>query len=257
LGRLDNKVAIITAAGSGMGQASARLFAQEGAKVVVADIDPSKGQGTVKMIKEARGEATFIKADVTKIADMERMVKTTVDTYGKLNILFNHAGLPCAFKLDVSEDEWNHCLDANAKGAFFATKFAVAEMRKAGSSSIIFTSSVAGVVGSAFSPIYSLAKGGIVNLTRALALLLAPDNIRVNCICPGGVDTPMTPKFAALPGTPPEEIEAKRQQFLKSIPLGRRAVPEEVAYAALFLASDESSFITGVTLPVDGGLLAR
>jgi NAD(P)-dependent dehydrogenase (short-subunit alcohol dehydrogenase family) len=256
VGRLKDKVALITAAGSGIGQASARLFAQEGASVVVADIDPNKGQTTVKLIEEAGGEATFVKADVAEVSDMEKMVKASVDGYGKLNVLFNNAGVPGAFKLEgVSEEEWRTCMDINTKGAFFATKYAVPAMRKAGGGSIIFTASTAGLFGSAFSPVYSLAKGGIVNLTRALALLLAPDNIRVNSICPSLADTPMGPLFMG-PGTA-EEKAATQQLFLKTVPMGRMARAEEIGYAALFLASDEASFITGAALPVDGGFTAR
>lgn len=253
MGRLDNKVAIITGSGSGIGQASARLFAQEGAKVVVADIDPAKGQNTVKLIKDAGGDATFVIADVTNMADMEKIVKTAVDTYGKLNILFNHAGSAGPMGLEgVSEEEWRACLDVNTKGAFFITKFAVPEMRKAGGGSIIFTASGGGIRGSAFSPAYSLAKGGIVALSRSLALVLVGDDIRVNCICPGLVDTPMLPEFYG-PGTL-EEKQPKMQQAVKAIPLGRLAQPEEIATVALFLASDEASYVTGTTLPVDGGL---
>ena len=256
MGRLDNKVALITAAGSGMGQASAQLFAQEGAKVVVDDIDASKGQETVKLIKEAGGDAILVTGDVTRIDDMKMMVKAAVDTYGKLNILFNHAGRPCAAKLEeVSEDDWQACIDVNTKGAFFITKFAVPEIRKAGGGSIIFTSSIAGLVGSPSSPLYCLVKGGIVNMTRSLALLLAPDNIRVNCICPGGVLTPMSWDF--LPPGTREEKQAILEQWPKTLPLGRWGKPEEVGYAALFLASDEASFITGVALPVDSGYTAR
>jgi NAD(P)-dependent dehydrogenase (short-subunit alcohol dehydrogenase family) len=256
MSRLKDKVAIITAAGSGMGRASALLFAQEGAKVVVSDIDRSRGQETVKHIKEAGGEATFVQADVSKVLDMERMVKASVDTYGKLNILYNHAGMPGAFKLEgVSEEEWQTSIEVNAKGSFFATKYAVPEMRKIGVGSVIFTASTAGLVGSSYSPVYSFAKGGIVNMTKSLALLLAPDNIRVNCICPGMTDTPMTLGFMG-PGTD-EEKEERRSLFLKTVPLGRMARPEEMAYATLFLASDESSFVTGIALPVDGGWTAR
>jgi NAD(P)-dependent dehydrogenase (short-subunit alcohol dehydrogenase family) len=257
MARLENKVALITAAGSGIGRASALLFAQEGAKVVVTDIDPNKGQETVNLIKKYGGESIFVKADASKVSDMENMVKVAVGTYGKLNILFNNAGMPGAFKLDgVSEKEWQACVEVNTKGAFFATKYAVPELRKAGGGAVIFTASTAGLVGSSFSPVYSLAKGGIVNLTRAFALLLAPDNIRVNCVCPALVDTPMAPGFMG-PGTA-EEKAATQMMFLKNaVPLGRMARAEEVGHAVLFLASDEASFITGAALPVDGGMTAR
>lgn len=255
MGKLDNKVALITGAGSGMGQASACLFAREGAKVVAADIDVNKGEETVKLIKEAGGEAISVEADVTKMADMEKMVKTTVDTYGKLNVLFNHAGMPGPFMLEeVSEDEYRTCLDVNTKGSFFITKLAVPEIRKAGGGSIIFTASTAGLMGARFSPTYSLAKGGLVVFAKGLALLLAPDNIRVNCICPGLIDTPMALGFMG-PGTQ-EKKENTRDMFVQRIPMGRMGRPEEIANTALFLASDEASYITGVALPVDGGLVA-
>ena len=255
--RLKDKVAIVTAAGSGIGRASAILFAQEGAKVIISDIDPNKGEDTVKTIKQSGGEAFFVKADASKVSDMKEMINICVKTYGKLNILYNNAGIPGAFKLEgVSEEDWQKCIDLNTKGAFFATKFAVPEMRKTGGGSVIFTASVAGLVGSSFSPVYSLAKGGIVNLTRALALLLAPENIRVNCVCPGLVDTPMAPGFMG-PGTS-EEKQATQEVFLKNIvPMGRLARPEEVGMAVLFLASEEASFVTGTALPVDGGHVAR
>jgi len=256
MGRLENKVALITAAGSGMGRASAVLFAREGAKVVVDDIDEDKGQEVVNLIRQSQGEAVFVRGDITRLEDMEMMVKTALDTYGKLDILFNHAGAPGPFKLeDVTEKDWQRCIDLNTKGAFFLTKLAVPEIRKAGGGSILFTSSIAGLVGSPTSPLYCMVKGGIVNMARSLALLLAPDNIRVNCICPGGVFTPMSPEF--LPPGTAEEKKAMLDQWVKTLPLGRWGEPEEIAHAALFLVSDESSFITGVALPVDAGYTAR
>jgi len=258
MGRLDGKVAIVTGAGSGIGEASAKLFAKENAKVVVADIDPAKGQRVVKEIKDAGGDSTFIQVDVTKVSNMERMIKTTVQTYGKINILYNNAGMagPKGVE-DVAEDEWEQCIKINMLGGFFATKFAVPEMRKAGGGSILFTSSLAGIVGSKFSPTYSSAKGGIVLLTKSLALALAKDNIRVNCICPSLVSTPMAPDFVrSSPDEDKSVTEATIQRYLSSVPMGRLAQPQEVAYAALFLVSDEASFITGAALPVDGGTTA-
>ena len=258
MGRLDGKVSIITAAGSGMGEAAAKLFAKEGAKVVVADIAPAKGQRVTKEIRDAGGDAIFIEVDVSKVSDMERMVKTTVQTYGKLNILYNHAGMPGPKGIeDVTEEEWEQCNKVNMLGGFFATKFAIPEMRKAGSGSILFTASTAGIIGSRYSPTYSAAKGSIVLLTKSLALALAKDNIRVNCICPTLTDTPMGPDFVrAKPDEDWATTEAAIERFITTIPLGRLAEPQEVAYAALFLASDEASFITGIFLPVDGGATA-
>jgi len=258
MARLDGKVSIITGAGSGMGEATAKLFSKEGAKVVVADIDPVKGQRVAKEIKDAGGDAIFIEVDVSKVSDMEKMVKTTVETYGKLSILYNHAGIPGPKGVeDVTEEEWEQCIKVNILGSFFATKFAIPEMRKAGGGSILFTASTAGIIGSRFSPTYSSAKGAIVLLTKSLALKLATDNIRVNCICPSLADTPMGPDFVrAKPDEDWATTEATMKRFLTTIPMGRLVKPQEIAYAALFLASDEASFITGIFLPVDGGATA-
>jgi NAD(P)-dependent dehydrogenase (short-subunit alcohol dehydrogenase family) len=258
MGRLDGKVSIITAAGSGMGEAAAKLFAKEGAKVVVADIAPAKGQRVTKEIRDAGGDAIFIEVDVSKASDMERMVKTTVQTYGKLNILYNHAGMPGPKGIeDVTEEEWEQCNKVNMLGGFFASKFAIPEMRKAGGGSILFTASTAGIIGSRYSPTYSAAKGSIVLLTKSLALALARDNIRVNCICPTLANTPMGPDFVrAEPDEDWATTEVGIKRFITTIPLGRMVEPQEVAYAALFLASDEASFITGIFLPVDGGATA-
>jgi len=257
MGRLEGKVAIVTGGASGIGRASALLFAQEGAEVVVADIDKIKGQESAKLINEAGGVATFAETDVSKLTDIEGMIKLTVATYGKLNILFNNAGQPGPWQVqEVTEQEYHDCLDVNTKGAFFATKYAIPEMRNAGGGSIIFTSSISGLRGSFGSPVYSLAKGGLVTMAMSLALLLGSDNIRVNCICAGTVETPMSRRFFGPKS--PEEIERVRGQFIKAIPLGGRiGNPYEIAYAALFLASDEASYITGIALPVDGGLTAR
>ena len=257
--RLAGKVSIITGAGSGIGEATAKLFSKEGAKVVVADIDPVKGQQVVTEIKNAGGDAIFIEADVSKVSDMEKMVKTTVSTYGKLNILYNHAGIPGPKGIeDVTEEEWEQCIKANMLGSFFATKFAIPEMRMVGGGSVLFTASTAGIVGSRFSPTYSSAKGALVLLTKSLALRLAKDNIRVNCICPSLADTPMGPDFVrAKPDEDRATTETTIERFLTAaIPMGRLVKPQEIAYAALFLASDEASFITGIFLPVDGGATA-
>jgi len=252
--RLEDRVAVITGAGSGMGRASAQLFAKEGAKVVVADIDPAGGQETVELIKDAGGEATFVQVDVSKVSDLERMIKTAVETYGKLDILYNHAGIPGPGGIEeVDEESWGKAMDTNLKGGFFATKFAIPEMRKTGGGSILFTSSVSGLVGSPLSPQYSAGKGGVVMLAKALAVALGADNIRVNCICPGATDTPMLPQFFGRVPDP----DAAGQTYINSLPIKRWGKPEDIAYAALFLASDESSYITGVALPVDGGYIAR
>ena len=252
---------VITGSGSGIGRAAACLFAKEGAKVVVAELDPACGQETVRLIKEAKNEATFVQVDVSNLADLERMIMVAVETYGKLNILYNNAGIPGFAGIEeIQVEQWDRTMDIIAKAGFFGVKFAIPEMRKVGGGSIIFTSSTAGLVGSTSSPIYSAAKGALVAMTRALAIRLAPENIRVNCICPGPIDTPLLQHFLEQPFSQRERARSKSEVYkdlVSGIILGRLGKPEEVAYAALFLASDESSFITGIALPVDGGFTAR
>jgi NAD(P)-dependent dehydrogenase (short-subunit alcohol dehydrogenase family) len=256
--RLKDKVAIITAAGSGTGRAGAIIFAREGAKVVVGDIDPKAGGETVKRVKENGGEATFVQIDVGKVADMQRLIDGTVKNYGKLNILWNHAGVPGPGIIeDTEEAEFDLAMNINIKGGFFAAKFAIPHMKKAGNGSIIFTSSVSGMRASRWSPSYSLAKGGLVTLTLSLAVYLGPHGIRTNCICPGGIDSPMLRVFADRKGSlSSEAVNDSIKNTAKRNPTGRLATPEDIANAALYLASDEASFVNGVILPVDGGLSA-
>lgn len=254
--RLEGKVAVITASGSGMGRASARLMAQEGAKVVVADLNPAAGKETVKLIKDAGGEATFVQVDVSRVTDLQRMIKTAVDTYGKLDVLYNHAGTPGPAGIEgVEKEAWEREVAVNLGSGFFGTKYAIPEMRKSGGGSVIFTASTSGMVGSPSSPVYGALKGGVVNLTRSLAVRLGPDNIRVNCICPGATDTPMLMQFFGRPGIKDPEGTAKA--FVGSLPISRIGKPEDVGWTAVFLASDESSYITGAIIPVDGGYTAR
>ena len=257
--RLKGKVAVITAAGSGTGRAAAVIFAREGAKVIVADIAPQAGEETVRLVKEGGGEATFVQMDAGKVADMRRLIDTTVEKYGTLNILWNHAGIPGPGTLEDTEEEaFDRAQAILTKGGFFATKFAVPHMKKAGGGSIIFTSSVSGIRGSPWSPSYSMAKGGLVTLTMSLALALARHNIRVNCICPGPIDSPMLRVFIDRAGKlKGEEFERALINTAKATPLRRLARPEDIAYAGLFLACDEASFVTGANLVVDGGLSAR
>ncbi len=257
--KLKDKVAIITAAGSGTGRAGAVLFAREGAKVVVGDIDAKGGEETVKLVKQAGGQAIFVPVDCGKVADMANLVDKTIKTYGHLNILWNHAGTPGPGTLATTEEEaFDRSMAINVKGCFFACKFAVPHMKKSGPGAILFTSSVAGLRGSPRSPSYSLAKGGLITLTMSLAIDLAPDNIRVNCICPGSIDSPMIRVFIDRTGTlKGEAMEKAVQVNAKNAPMGRMATPEEVAKLALFLASDDSSFITGGAFPIDGGKIAK
>lgn len=252
--KLVGKVAVVSGAGSGIGQAAACLYAKNGAKVVVAVRTLSKGEETVRLIKEAGGEAILVHTDVNKLADLQNMIKTAVDSYGRLDILFSNAGVPAPGGLDeVTEEAWDQAVDVNLKSCFFSAKYAVAEMRKTGGGAIVFDSSISGIVGSPMSPVYSATKGGIVTLTKSLALLLASDNIRVNCVCPGPIDT----IFARQAWDRAPDPDAARRGNVSGVALGRMGSPEEVANAVLFLSSNDSSYITGTAMPVDGGYLAR
>jgi NAD(P)-dependent dehydrogenase (short-subunit alcohol dehydrogenase family) len=247
---LKDKVAIITGAGSGIGRASAVLFAKEGAKVVVVDVVRRGGLETVEIIGNNSGEATFVETDVSKASEVEKTIKATVEKYGKLDILFNNAGINLEKRaVDTTEEELDRVIDINLKGVFLCSKYAIPEMIRNGGGVIINTASIIGLVGQDHESAYCASKGGVVLLTKAMAIDYGPSNIRVNCICPGGIETPTHYAFLATLADPKRE----KQEILKKIPLGRMGQPEDVARAALFLASDESSYITGIALPVDGG----
>jgi NAD(P)-dependent dehydrogenase (short-subunit alcohol dehydrogenase family) len=247
--RLAGKVAIITGAASGLGRASAKLFAEQGASVVVADRDGAGGLETVTQIRDTGGQAEFIETDVAVADDVDAMVAKAVTCFGKLDVLFNNAGIAIRKPVaDLSEDEWDRCIDTNLKGVFLGSKSAIPEMIRGGGGSIINTASIYGVVGGRTRAAYSASKGGIVNLTRSMALDYASQNIRVNCICPGFVETPLLKKIL---GT-----EAEFQALVDMHPMGRLGRPIETAYAAVYLASDEAAFTTGIALPVDGGYTA-
>lgn len=251
--KLDGKVAIITGAGSGIGRATAILFAREGARVIVADWVAAAGEETVAEIKANRGEASFVQVDVSKAAEVEEMVRLTVEMYGRLDILFNNAGLTLPARItETSEEVWQKSLDVNLKGVMLGCKYAIPEMQKIGGGSIINTASMLGLVASPGQAPYCAAKGGVVLLTKQVAIDYARNNIRVNCICPSEVDTPMHRKFIEESPDP----EATKKRLLERIPLNRVAQPEEIASVALFLASVDSAYVTGAALPVDGGLTA-
>jgi cyclopentanol dehydrogenase len=249
MGRLDGKVAIITGAAMGQGEAEAKLFASEGAKVVVTDIAVEEGQAVVEAIKAAGGDAIFIKHDVANEEEWKNVIKTTVDTYGKLNILVNNAGiLDLAGLEETSNELWDRTMDVNLKGPFYGCKYAVPEMRKVGGGSVINISSIYGLIGSGGSTAYQSSKGALRIMTKTLAVQYATENIRFNSIHPGTIETPMT-----APGLADPEIRAS---WMKVIPMARPGKPNDIAYCALWLASDESTFCTGAEIQIDGGTVA-
>lgn len=256
--RLRGKVALITGAASGIGLATAKLFAKEGAKVVIADIKDKEANQTVEIIKKAGGEAVFTHTNVAKVAEIEKMIKTVVDAYGRLDIFYHNAGVAGPGYLEnTSEEAYDLAMAINLKAGYFGAKYALPELRKAGGGNILFTSSSSGIRPSAtVSPSYSVAKAGLIMLTKALAVYLAKDNIRVNCICPGPITTtPLWPDFVSRnPGINPDELT---ERIIQLLPMKRSGRPEEIAEAALFLVSNEASYITGIALSVDGGSSAR
>jgi NAD(P)-dependent dehydrogenase (short-subunit alcohol dehydrogenase family) len=252
MGRLNGKVAVITGAASGMGRATAVRFAGEGAAVVIADLNEDGGAAAVRECKENGGRAVFQKTDVASEAGVKAMIDRAVKEFGRLDITFNNAGLPGALGSieQTSVEDWDRTFAVLTRGVFLGIKHSVAEMRKVGGGSIISTASVAGLAGGYGPHAYSAAKAGVVNLTRSVALEVAKDKIRVNCICPGGINTPLI--FNNVPGG----YEAAGQ-FLKALQaIPRAGLPEDIAAMALFLASDESEWITGTAMVVDGGFTA-
>ena len=255
---LQGKVAVITGSTSGIGRAGAIAFAQEGAKSIVTGRSRQRGEEVVSIIKEQGNEASFVPADMLVVADIERLIKIAVDTYGRLDIFWHNAGIVEPDYIEnITEETYDNMMAVHLKAGVFGAKFAVPEMRKAGGGSILFTSSVAGLKQSSYSLTYSLAKTGLVMLTKKLAVDLAKDNIRVNCICPGRVETSMRLSIAEQRGQamgidPEEWVKRDKQR----IPMGKYITEKEVVDGALFLVSDRASSITGVALPIDGGFLA-
>ena len=247
--RLKDKVAIVTGAASGIGKATATVFAEHGAKVVVADIDEDRANQTVTTIRDAGNKAVYVQTDVTTLDNTERMVQETLNNYGKLDILVSSAGIAMRLPVaDLPEEDWHRCLNVNLTGVYLCAKAAIPAMQKNDGGSIINLSSIYGIVGADVRAAYVASKGGVTNLTRGMALDYAKDNIRVNCICPGFVETPLV---AGVIKTP-----AEYQTLADKHPMRRLAQPEEIAYGALYLASDESAFVTGIALPIDGGYTA-
>jgi NAD(P)-dependent dehydrogenase (short-subunit alcohol dehydrogenase family) len=250
--RLKNKVALITGGGNGIGKASALLFAEEGAKVVLTDIDQNAGEETLKIIKEGGGEAAFFHADISKASACEDMIAFAEKEYGALNILFNNAGIMHSSDGDAigtEEEVLDLTFNINVKGVFFGCKYGIPAIRRAGGGSIINTASFVAHLGAATPQIaYTASKGAVLSMTRELAVIHARENIRVNALCPGPLRTELLMKFL--------NTEAKQQRRLVHVPMGRFGEAEEMAKAALYLASDESSFTTGTEFLVDGGITA-
>jgi NAD(P)-dependent dehydrogenase (short-subunit alcohol dehydrogenase family) len=250
--RLQDKVALITGASSGIGRATSLLFAREGATIVAVDIDDSRGYETVQMINDAAGQAIFVHADVSVATDCRKMVQAAEETYGQLNILFNNAGIMHGRDddaINTDEDIWDLTMAINVKGVFLGCKYGIPALRRAGGGSIINTASFVALVGAATPQLaYTSSKGAVLAMTRELGVVHARENIRVNALCPGPLRTELLMKFL--------DTEAKKQRRLVHIPAGRFGEAKEMAYAALYLASDESSFVTGSEFVVDGGLTA-
>jgi NAD(P)-dependent dehydrogenase (short-subunit alcohol dehydrogenase family) len=251
---LDGKVALITGSASGMGKAAALLFAEAGARLAVIDINDAAGEAVVAEIRSKGGEAIYMHADVSKEPELARMVDTTVDSFGRLDVFWHNAGNAGPGSIErTTEAEFDFTMALHVKGGFFGAKHAIAPMRKAGGGAILFTASLAGLKASRSSPVYSLAKSSLVMLTKCLALHYSRENIRVNCICPGPVETPLWPSFVGRDADVHNADEVTRM-YKQRTPMGRFGEAEEIARAGLFLASDAASYISGAILPVDGGL---
>jgi NAD(P)-dependent dehydrogenase (short-subunit alcohol dehydrogenase family) len=250
--RLKDKVALITGAGSGIGRQAALLFSREGAAVLVVDVNDTGGNETVALVKQAGGQAAYCRADVSKAGDCQNMVAQAEKAYGKLNVLFNNAGIMHPKDDDaVSTDEavWDQTLDINAKGVFLGCKYGIPALRRAEGGSVINTASFVARLGAATPQIaYTASKGAVLAMTRELAVIHARQNIRVNALSPGPLKTELLMSFL--------NTEAKKQRRLVHVPMGRFGEAEEIAKAALFLASDDSSYMTGTEFLVDGGLTA-
>jgi NAD(P)-dependent dehydrogenase (short-subunit alcohol dehydrogenase family) len=243
---LEGKVALVTGGASGIGRATALIFAREGARVVVADLVAEGGEDTARCIKETGADAIFVKCDVSKAGDVEAMVKKAVDTYGRVDCAFNNAGIATMKStVECTEEEWDHMLSVNLKGVWLCMKYELIHMLKQGSGAIVNTSSLLGLIGQQGHAPYTASKHGVVGLTKVAALDCAQAGIRVNAVCPGGIPTPMLEPFLADP--------QMKDFIIKSLPIGRLGRPEEIAEAVIWLCSDAASFVTGAIFPVDGG----
>ncbi|HEV7642130.1 MAG TPA: glucose 1-dehydrogenase [Gaiellaceae bacterium] len=247
MGRLDGKVALITGAARGQGQAEARLFAREGAKVLLGDVVDDEGEQVAREIAEAGGTARYVHLDVSQRADWEAAVALAESEWGGLHVLVNNAGIANRSGITETDDElWDRVIAINQTGTFMGMRAAVPALRRAGRGSIVNISSVLATMGSGNSVAYTASKGAITAMTRTVSVELATENIRVNCVHPGAIETPMVQELLG-------DDEEGRREMIARHPIGRVGAPEEVASGVLFLASDESSFVTGATLVIDGG----
>ena len=252
MARLDGKVALITGAASGMGKVAAALFAGEGARVMLADVADDVGQATAEEITSSGGEAAYVHADVSKAGEAEGMVRAATDRFGGLNVLYNNAGIFPADDgsvTETSEQTWDRVMEINLKGVFLGCKYGIPAMLGSGGGSIINVASFVALIGAATPQIaYTTSKGGVISMTREIAVEFARKGIRANALCPGPIETPLMAELLADP--------ARRERRLVHIPIGRFGQAHEIVNAALFLASDESSYLTGATFVVDGGITA-
>lgn len=250
--RLKGKVALVTGGGSGIGRAAALAYAREGARVVVVDVNPERGQATVDAIDSSNTRATFFKADVSQQTDVEAMINRTVEVYGRLDCAFNNAGIEGAVGVatsDYPEDTWDNVINVNLKGVWLCMKHELAQMLRQGGGAIVNTASVAGLVGGTFGSAYYASKHGVVGLTKAAAVEYGGSAIRVNAVCPGVIRTEMAERL--ISGR--QELESK---IASLHPLRRLGTSEEVAETVIWLSSDEASFVTGQAIAVDGGYVA-
>jgi NAD(P)-dependent dehydrogenase (short-subunit alcohol dehydrogenase family) len=258
--RLENKVAIVTGAGQGIGQAAALKMAQEGAKVVVSDVNEHTGNAVAQRIRDAGGEAAFVRADVSNVDDVRGLMASTVEAFGRLDVLHNNAGVhetnftQQAQSFELDESVWDKVIGINLKGVWMCSKYAAPLLAEAGGGAIVNAASIGGLVGYPMGSAYGPSKAGVVQLTRVMAIELAPRGTRVNCYAPGNTDTPMVEKY--YESGPPEEQEMVKAQLMGTHLFQRLGRPEEVANLVVFLASDESSMMTGACVVIDLGTLA-
>ena len=258
--RLENKVAIVTGAGQGIGEAAAIKMAEEGAKIVVSDINEQTGNAVAERIRGAGGEAVFVAADVSNVDDVKALMASTKEAFGRLDVLHNNAGVhetnftEQAQSFELDEAVWDKVVGINLKGVWMCSKYAVPLLAEDGSGAIVSAASIGGLIGYPMGSAYGPSKAGVVQLTRVMAIELAPQNIRVNCYAPGNVDTPMVQKY--YESGPPEEQEMIKAQVVGTHLFKRLGRPEEVANLVVFLASDDSSMMTGSCVVIDLGTLA-